>query len=117
MTFHALVEFVKFEEQTVKSSKGGKSKLAVWIFVRDVESRRMHCLGDWSGDVDNAKLMESCKGSTLEVQGFVNPKGKIHFAVLQQWGVWDAEQRRVFRPDTREDGYVSIAKEASEETE
>jgi len=109
MTFHALVDFIRYEEQKVKSSRGGLSKTAIWIVVKDINTKRTHWLGDWSGNTDNAKLMESCKGHTLDVQGFVNAKGKIHFCVLEKWGIWDADNKRTRQPDSQDSGYIVLS--------
>jgi len=114
MTFHGLVEFVRYEEQTKKNSKGGLPVKTVWIVVRDISTKRTHWISDWSGGLENAKTMESCKGNTLEVQGFVNAIGKIHFAVLERWGVWHEAERLSTNPITKEHGLVHLENKAKD---
>lgn len=117
MTFHALVEFIRYEEQTKKNSKGGLPTKSVWIVVRDVGTKRIHWLGDWSGGVDNAKTMASCKAQVLEVQGFVNAKGKIHFTVLERWGVWNESERCSINPITGNHGLIHLENKKSSKKE
>lgn len=109
MVFRALVLFKRYEENIKRESAGGLPRKSILIRVQDIETRRVHCLWDWSGDLDNAKLMESCRDQTLEVIGYINPSGKINFTVLERWGIWSEDERRTSNPTTRKYGYVQVS--------
>lgn len=111
MKFHALVEVIDCVERTTTTSSTGKVSKKVWLVVRDIDTDRTHWIEDRSGIIGNAWAMGACGGSVLEVRGFVECLKRINFLVLEKWGIWDPEQRKVFLPDTKEDGYISIAKD------
>ena len=106
VTFSGQVRYISHEGHTTQ--RGQHRQRYSTIKVKDVDTKRVYWLYDWSGDTHNGTLMHNHRHELLFIQGYLNSAGKTNFAVLQRWGVWDVSRMTVLHPVTRRDGFIEV---------
>jgi len=106
MTFSGYVKYKDHESHTTQ--RGKRRNRFVTIRVQEIETNRIYWLYDWSGRGNNATMMLNHRHEVLYVQGYMNSHGKMSFAVLQRWGIWDHERGMSLHPVTRQAGYIEV---------
>ena len=109
VTFRGYVKYISGATQTTAPDDRRPFKYSL-IRVQDVDTRRFYWLYDWSGNSETRRKMEHLKDELLVVEGYLNSAGRVNYAVLQRWGIWDREKHRAINPFTEKTGYAEVLK-------
>ena len=109
VTFRGYVKYLDGETQTKAPDDRRPFKYTV-LKVQDIDTRRIYWLYDWSGNSEARRKMRQLKDDIFVVEGYLNSAGKVNYAVLQRWGIWDTEKHRAINPFTEKTGYAEVLK-------